>query len=182
MPQGQVLRPCNDEAERLKARLADISYRYELEKAGRIHIEAMYDKAVQNETHAVGKYHALDTEVHSLQKVCTEAVAIRKALEGRLKDYSHIKRQLEHQLEMERHSRHLFEDHIAHFMDALQLMGRLLQVQSQRGVEDLPNLVIERALLQRDVQRLRSGASTERTTDTVGSPSKKERPTVSESE
>ena len=145
----------NEEMEGLKLQLADISYRHKLEEAGRTHAEAMYDKAIKRERKAHERCRALNGEIQKLQKAGSEAVAVRKALEDRIRGYSQTKRHLERELALERHSHRCTETHLTYFKDALQLMDRLLQVQSQSEAEDLPRLVVERALLRGDIERLR---------------------------
>ena len=129
----------SSDIERLKARFADITYRHALEKAARMHLETICDKATRNETIAIEKYNAQEDELQKLRKVCSESTTIRRTLEDRVKNYSQTRRHLEYQLDMERRSRQSSERHVTILANSLELMGRLLQVQLPSGIEDLPH-------------------------------------------
>ena len=138
------------EVDRLKARFADISYRHGLEKAARMHLETIYDKATQNESIATEKYNALEDEFRRLRQECSKSNAVRRTLEDRLKNYSQTRRHLEYQLDMERRSRQCSESHVTILANSLELMGRLLQVQFPSGIENPSSLG------QRDIMGLQS--------------------------
>ena len=141
----------SDEVKLLKSRLQDNLYLLNLEKNARGYLEAMCTKAFNSQEEMHDRLAVVNNEVIKLQKVCSEQVSNHEALEERMNEQQCIRQGLEQQFRTEQRLRKCAEENVAHLTQALNLMNRILQVQSQPGIEDLPGLVIERALLQREI-------------------------------
>ena len=143
-----------EEAKHLRNRIANMTYRLSMEEFARLHTEIMYKAAVE---------HCIDRDA-SLRTLQNENLRLQQSVDecG----------SLEQQLDREYDLRRSCESHAAHLTDALKLMGRILQVQYQLGVEDLPQLLLEKASIHRDIEKLKIEASRARAQETPSSSSR----------